>query len=586
MLCKPGVNLEDYGDSFTSAERVKITRACAKAATVWFISWMAPFIAMGCNFIVALFCLMVCSLRTTKDASKLQKSLKRFFFVIVSMITGMYCSVYAAGGLVVFGSTFMAFCSAVIVAMVIWLYLEVPAKVLVHIAKGSKLTEYLVKAYRSNVVRAMAVIMINVSIPLYVMLDMARKKVRRFRGTTTDPGKYTISGQRFSDELSKWNWVSVLGWVCLLSEAAFVMNVGMKVTYVFFSELNDQLAPVDLGLVIVLVYVIGLIMFLLPPVPGSAVYLFAGIVLGRKGQVDDAIGFEGGAGIAIIVGIVTKLCACVGQYLVGFLAGQSIKVQQLIGVDKVFTRAIETILSRKGLAPGKVAILVGGPDWPTSVTCGVLKLNIPQMLLGTLPVSIVSVAPQTLMGAMLTKETNGESGIWTMIAAIATGVSVIGQVGAMLTATYFTTKLIETSHEELAKDRPEHAAVQLLTHKEKFFVDKYQEVTNPWSNFGSTKPTIARLIKFSVVLHLLAFFLFGADFVLTDKVCFRKFAITDQIGANYENGGLQNNVLNLVLEPLGYGAIGLFFIASVTHLCWSKALSSYARSKMGESIHV
>ena len=47
-----------------------------------------------------------------------------------------------------------------------------------------------------------------------------------------------------------------------------------------------------------------------------------------------------------------------------------------------------------GFALGKVCILVAGPDFPTSVLCGILKLNVPQMLLGTTPVIIVSIIPQ------------------------------------------------------------------------------------------------------------------------------------------------------------------------------------------------
>merc|ERR1740129_2134093 len=84
------------------------------------------------------------------------------------------------------------------------------------------------------------------------------------------------------------------------------------------------------------------------------------------------------------------LCACLGQYGIGYAMGKSVKIQQLIHVDKPFTRAIEKILNRPGLDAGKVAVLVGGPDWPTSVTCGILKLNIPQMILGTCPVFFVS----------------------------------------------------------------------------------------------------------------------------------------------------------------------------------------------------
>jgi hypothetical protein len=36
----------------------------------------------------------------------------------------------------------------------------------------------------------------------------------------------------------------------------------------------------------------------------------------------------------------------------------------------------------KYLTTGKVAILVGGPDWPTSVTTGILGISLVPMLIG------------------------------------------------------------------------------------------------------------------------------------------------------------------------------------------------------------
>ena len=141
-------------------------------------------------------------------------------------------------------------------------------------------------------------------------------------------------------------------------------------------------------------------------------------------------------------------CIVLRQYYIGYLAGKSVHVQRFVGVDKVPTRAMEMILNKRGqdlgslniclvgmmlmawrmlrnrrhwilfsvfldhaimqctahkltaihhpwgFALGKVCILVAGPDFPTSVLCGILKLNVPQMLLGTTPVIIVSIIPQ------------------------------------------------------------------------------------------------------------------------------------------------------------------------------------------------
>merc|ERR1712039_668888 len=105
----------------------------------------------------------------------------------------------------------------------------------------------------------------------------------------------------------------------------------------------------------------------------------------------------------------------------GYAAGQLVKVQQFVGVDKVPTRAMERVLKERGMKLGKVCILVAGPDFPTSMLCGILKLNIPQMLLGTLPVILVSIIPQVLVGALLTR-TSG-SNMWSLVSTAVNGVA-------------------------------------------------------------------------------------------------------------------------------------------------------------------
>ena len=47
-----------------------------------------------------------------------------------------------------------------------------------------------------------------------------------------------------------------------------------------------------------------------------------------------------------------------------------------------------------------VTILVGGPDWPTSVLCGILGLDLLPILLGTLPVFLL-ILPTVMGGAFL-----------------------------------------------------------------------------------------------------------------------------------------------------------------------------------------
>src|SRR6056300_2102000 len=58
------------------------------------------------------------------------------------------------------------------------------------------------------------------------------------------------------------------------------------------------------------------------------------------------------------------------------------------------------VLSQEGLSIPKVAILIGGPDWPTSVLCGIMRLSLPQIILGTTP-GVFLILPTCVTGALL-----------------------------------------------------------------------------------------------------------------------------------------------------------------------------------------
>lgn len=74
----------------------------------------------------------------------------------------------------------------------------------------------------------------------------------------------------------------ILSFICIL------LFVGLKATYVFFSWLNYFLLASELDTLAMcgLVFVIGFLMFMLPIVPGTAVYLFSGVVAWFGGQLE------------------------------------------------------------------------------------------------------------------------------------------------------------------------------------------------------------------------------------------------------------------------------------------------------------
>eukprot|EP00959_Pyramimonas_sp_CCMP1952_P433954 9087515-Pyramimonas_sp.AAC.2 len=63
------------------------------------------------------------------------------------------------------------------------------------------------------------------------------------------------------------------------------VNLAGKLTTLFLSWLNDTLNGVALEWVTLIMFAVGLVMFLLPPVPGVPVYLCGGVVITQVGHL-------------------------------------------------------------------------------------------------------------------------------------------------------------------------------------------------------------------------------------------------------------------------------------------------------------
>ena len=98
----------------------------------------------------------------------------------------------------------------------------------------------------------------------------------------------------------------------------------------------------------------------------------------------------------MIVALAIKLLACsLQQKLIGENMRRSVAVRKFVGINSPFMKVMRSphispylpnlpispspfmkvmslLLRERGMSLAKVAILVGGPDWPTSVTVGIL----------------------------------------------------------------------------------------------------------------------------------------------------------------------------------------------------------------------
>ena len=112
----------------------------------------------------------------------------------------------------------------------------------------------------------------------------------------------------------------------------------------------------------------------------------------------------------------------------------NVSVRAFIGYNSLTVRAIRKILETPGLTPAKVSILVGGPDWPTSVCCGILKLPLLPMLIGNSPVAFVILAI-TLAGSLQLRKSEGWS--WMSISNMTLGIASAVTFVTLVAAAYY-----------------------------------------------------------------------------------------------------------------------------------------------------
>ena len=95
------------------------------------------------------------------------------------------------------------------------------------------------------------------------------------------------------------------------------------------------------------------------------VYLTLGIVLTARGY--DSLGWVYSVLFSTAVGTGLKLfSSAMQQQLIGANLSHFVKIRQFVGINSNIMRAMRLVVGQSGLSVAKVAILIGGPDWPVS----------------------------------------------------------------------------------------------------------------------------------------------------------------------------------------------------------------------------
>jgi hypothetical protein len=214
-------------------------------------------------------------------------------------------------------------------------------------------------------------------------------------------------------------------------------------------------------------------------------------------------------------------------------------------------------LSEKGLGIAKVSILCGGPDWPTSVLCGIMGLPLFPILVGTLPVALLVIPTVlagsfTYMGSIVLDDGSGDNEFpWAVTAAtMATAAAAMVMFGFMLSAAYYVEKTVSSRGDELAA-MPFDEEVKKANDADIAMNEAYQEVTQ-WKDIPSFAQIILILSLASMITSCYMVQLFQDD-------AFQEYQLTYTIDKHLD-GDWKN-----IVKPIGWVAI-LLFIASIAFL--------------------
>lgn len=312
------------------------------------------------------------------------------------------------------------------------------------------------------------------------------------------------------EAMKKWDWLSMTFKLYVLGVLLVVYVLSPRLLNVGLAALRTALQDLSFGVIMVMVFFSGMCCFLLPPVPGVPVYIFGGIIIADTCPS----GFWPGILICIGISFFMKLAACtMQQKLIGETLGQSTAIQQQCGIHKAGIRAIECVLRKKGWSIGKVAILCGGPDWPTSVMAGLLRLPLFQMLLGTVPI-ILFIAPCVMTGAFYLKQE--ESEMWNRSGTLMMSLTMVVNIILWALAGWAIQEQFDTNSEHILRPMEKYIELDWRDYKQeelqKCCAIKFEDVN-----------TVPRVLY---VFFMIVLVMVGQFFYWNPEQCFGEFPVT------------------------------------------------------------
>lgn len=187
-------------------------------------------------------------------------------------------------------------------------------------------------------------------------------------------------------------------------------------------------------------------------------------------------------------------------------------------------------------------------DWPTSVLCGIMRLPLLQIMLGTLPI-VFLIFPTCLTGALLymtSLETDTGNPVFPWAGTVSTltaSSTAMVQFGSMMVAAYYLEQAADKRVDEVNAIQDDKE-VKEADERDEHLKKCYGNVTT-WNAVPIWPKLIlvSSLISITASCYMVQFF---------SHLCFAEHSLTDSFYVNL-NGKLANLFL-----PLGWVALGLF----------------------------
>ena len=555
-----------------------------------YLLWGSPLILGVLCFFFGIACMYL-----AQDGSAVRMIIVQF--LILGM--GMWVSVSISGAEMGLADDILQFallfCSMMLVVCVNMIGYDNLRDKLGSMQITQKLGEY----SQSNFAKGMLIALTLPILPAFLLLSACIRQARIFglsmantkRDADADFEYFTAAGWG----MLKWLFsdvTAVFTWTAYIAMFYFICDVGVgKGAVLFLGWMIGVMKDYSPAVVLVCFVLLGVGMFLLPPVPGPPVYLTGGVLL--VGSMEDSMGFWGASFVCIFVCWLVKLLSCsLQQKWFGEGLGGYVGVRYTVGINSKQMRAIRYCLMQPGFSPAKVAILCGGPDWPTSVLCGILRVPLYESVLGTSPVLVLYLAYTVLAGAFMLK-TNGEcasanaataadavlspsasaappaehaevgsANYWEMASAVSLGMAMVCMSCTSFAALYFMEHTIEHKKAE-CEAFPVDEEVEAREIKVQAKQVAYKHVTR-WGNL----PPLDRALLGAAVVCMTAACHLAGNF---GSHCFATFTVTCTVE------------LVDVVKPLGWVAIGLFAFGLILFQLYYRGARQRTRTVMEDN---